>query len=120
MTSLRKRLAAVEARVEMANSQEWVIPVEVRVLLKAQGREQSRRDGEPPPPYTWEEVQYLYREDLKTATSGGVAAEYRDVPGWQGELGQSLLDAWQSQARRRVELVKSGIPLSAIYNDSEN
>lgn len=117
MTSLRKRLEAVEAQVEEANSQEWVIPIEVRVLAKAVERERSRRDGEPPPSYMWEEVQHLYREDLETATGYGVVAAYRDTPGWQGELGQSLLDAWQSESRRRVELAKSGVPLSAIYDD---
>ena len=101
MGSIRRRVEHLEGGAPGT----WTIPIEVRVLLKAQARDLARMRGEEIPPYTPEELEHLREADLATAV-GADLEEYRDDPGWQDEEAQRLLDDWQEDARRGLEWVE--------------
>jgi hypothetical protein len=102
--NIKHRLGRLEGKAEKAASQ-WLIPLEVLVVLRASERHRARIAGEELPPYSEDELQHLYRGDLLDAASEGVLGEYRTAVGWQDSEGQALLDTWQAGARRRLELV---------------
>jgi hypothetical protein len=103
--NLESRLQRLEEQTEKANSQ-WEVPMYTRIYLKHIERHRARKEGHEPPPFTQEEIEYLYQEDLQEAAGEGTTAHYRASPGWQTEEAEALLDAWQKSAARRVELVE--------------
>ncbi len=115
--SLERRLSNLEARV---SGQQWEIPIEARVLLKAVARHHARNRREEPPPYTAEELEAMHAEDLDTVAGGGVAGQLRAGKGWESPESVELLDAWEEDARQRLERIEDGEPLEAVYNDDED
>lgn len=81
-------------------------------------RLRAAEEGRELPPYTQEELQLLYKEDLEEASEGGLVSQLRADHGWQAKGDQELLDWWLESARERVELVKSGTPLEEVYDDA--
>src|SRR3954451_7252081 len=102
--NIKHRLGRLEGKAEKAASQ-WLIPLEVLVVLRASERHRAHIAGEELPLYSEDELQHLYRGDLLDAASEGVLGEYRTAVGWQDSEGQGLLDTWQAGAQRRLELV---------------
>jgi hypothetical protein len=102
--NIKHRLGRLEGKAEKAASQ-WLIPLEVRVLLRVSERHHARIAGEELPPYSEGELHHLYRGDLEDAAGAGVLAQCRNSPGWQDSESRRLLDEWQAGARRRLELV---------------
>jgi hypothetical protein len=103
--SLESRCRRLEEQTERANSQ-WEVPMYTRIYLKHIERHRARKEGHEPPPFTQEEIEYLYQEDLDAASGEGVVAFYRESLGWQSEEAQAMLDEWEEGARRRVEKAK--------------
>jgi hypothetical protein len=93
-------------RKQLQARPDHVAPMEVRVHLKQLERYKAVDAGLKPPAYTESELRYLYYEDLADAAGEGTIAAYRDTPGWQDSEAQDLLDSWQQDAARRVELVE--------------
>ena len=105
---LEDRLKRLEVRGADATS-EWIVPIEVRVHLRAVQRYHALEDGRELPPYTQEEVETLRRWDLETVSGSGVEAVFRNDPGWQSEEDRELLDSWEEGARRRLAAA-DGLP----------
>jgi hypothetical protein len=97
----KKILERLEAQVE-AETSEWEIPLDVRLLLKEQARFASRASGQTPPPYSAVELNELYQQDLDFVTGRGDLAELGRSSGWQTEEGQALLGVWEEDAHRRL------------------
>jgi hypothetical protein len=115
MGGLDARLRRLESR--LLPSPEQQSPIEVRILLRHIERERAVEEGLEPPNYTEDELEHLYQEDLLGAAGKGTIAAYRGAAGWQREESQNTLDAWQSQAKQRVELVKElGEEWRDVYN----
>jgi len=112
--SLERRLSDLEAR---ASGQQWEIPVEACVLLKSVHRYHARERGEEPPPFTAEEIAHMHAEDLATVAGGGVAGQLRAGKGWESPESVELLDAWEEDARRRLERLENGERLEDVYAD---
>jgi hypothetical protein len=51
----------------------------------------------------------MRRDDLETVAGEGFEAQMRENAGWQTEGGQALLDAWEEEARRRLDAAE-GLP----------
>jgi hypothetical protein len=103
--SLNRRIRKLE-REKREPGEVWVIPPEVQVVTKAAERYQAWVEGRKMPPYTQEEIEEMRRADIEIVEGSGVAQHYRDVLGWQSEEAQRMLDSWEEEARRRVELGK--------------
>jgi hypothetical protein len=82
------------------------IPLYVRVYIKQLERLGAGEEGDSVPDYTEDEVHYLHQQDLLAASGAGAIEEYRANAGWRTEEAQTALDAWQSQAKQRVEQAK--------------
>jgi hypothetical protein len=92
-------------------------PLYVRVYLKHLERLRAAEEGNPDPDYSEEEYHYLYQEDLLDASGEGTVGEYRAAAGWRTGGAQTTLDAWQSRAKQRVEMVKElGEEWRDVYN----
>ena len=105
MESLNRRIRKLGSE-RKEPGEEWVIPPEVRVVTKAAERYQAWTEGREMPPYTQEEIEEMRRADIEILEGSGVEQHYRDVPGWQSEEAQRMLDSWEEEAHRRVELGK--------------
>lgn len=105
MRNTDRRLEALEAREADVNP-EWIVPIEVRVHLRAVARHHALGAGKRPPPYTQEEIEAMRRWDLETVEGRGVQAQLRDEAGWQSEEARELLDSWEEGARRRLAAAK--------------
>jgi hypothetical protein len=89
MGMLRRRLERLEAAD--ATTQEWSVPPEVNVHLKAVARYRASEEGKEPPPYTREELEEMRRQDLETVAGG--YDDHREGPGWQSEEAQRFIDS---------------------------
>jgi hypothetical protein len=119
--SMRRRLERLEVGAEDRLSG-WKVPPEVLVLAKAGERHQAIQEGREPPPYTQEEIEEMRRTDIEIVEGSGAAQHYRDIPGWQSEEAQRMLDSWEEEARRRVELGKDLPPerWSEVWGADDN
>jgi hypothetical protein len=109
MRDARKRLEKLEAGAGKGTASRWEVPIETRVYLTTIARQQARKEGKEPPPYTQEEIEERRQWDLETVEGRGTEAHYRNAPGWQSEESQALLDFWERGAQSRVEKGK-GLP----------
>ena len=103
--SIRQRLEALEAGAERATcaSPKEDLPMHLRIYCRAIERYHARVEGRESTAFTQEEIAAIRESDLETVAGGGVAAELRDVPGWQSPEAQQILDEWEDDARRRLE-----------------
>jgi hypothetical protein len=114
--SVRRRIEVLENKAEKTASP-WKTPPEASVLLKTIERWHAGQEGREPPPYSQEEIEEMHRSDQETTDGQSHLAKLRDDPGWQSEESQELLDWWEEDARRRMALAESGVPLEESYND---
>lgn len=114
--SLERRLSDLEAR---SSSAEWEVPIGVRIHLKAVERHRARECGEEPPAYSREELEHMHAQDLAEAAGGGLVGKLHADAGWSSPESLELLNAWEKDARRRLERVEGGEPLEVVYNDDE-
>ena len=114
---LHRRLERLEAVV--TGPEAYTMPIGMRVLVKTVERERACIDALPPPGYTQEEIEELRRGDVEIVAGGGTVSWLRDDPGWQTPEAQALLDEWEADARRRVELTEALPPerWHEVYED---
>jgi hypothetical protein len=86
-----------------ADARRGETPPEVGVLLKAIARDQARREGKEPPPYTQEEIEEMRRDDMEIAAGGGVVGKLRASVGWRSEEARAKLNEWEEGAHKRLE-----------------
>ncbi len=115
MGSLDDRLRRLEER--RSSGEQWETPIEALVLAKAVERHQARKSGEEPPAYTREELEALYEEDLAEAAGGGTVAYFRNSDGWRSEKAQEILDEWEADARRNLEMIEAGASKEDVYGE---
>jgi hypothetical protein len=115
----RRRLERLESESEARNTT-WEIPPHTRLLLKKINRHHARGVGEEPPAYTDAELLEMYREDVEVSQGRGIVGDLRENPGWQSEDGQTLLGAWEEDARRRLaRAAELGDRWQEAYEDDE-
>ena len=100
--SIKRRLGELEDQMETEARHGTTSP-EASVFLKAIARDQARREGKRPPPYTQEEIEEMRKEDLEIAAGGGVVGWLREGGGWQTEEARARLNEWEQDAHRRLE-----------------
>ena len=70
---MRNRLRRLEEKGASFAKHIAEVRPEVRVVMKAEQRVAAEKAGKPVPPWTEEELNELYREELKTVNGKGVA-----------------------------------------------
>jgi hypothetical protein len=110
---LKDELAQLREKLELREP--WKVPVTTLLVCKEHERAQALMAGHPPPPYTPEEREEMYRHDVELVSGG--ADRHRLVPGWQSASGQEMIDRWEALARRRLERLGNGEDFRAVYED---
>jgi hypothetical protein len=103
--SFERRLRQLEARLRDSGATPST-PLELRVYFSTMERLKAREEDRQPRSYTQEEIEHLRRGDLEIAAGGGVVGLLRHSVGWKSDDCQAGLDAWEEDARRRVEAAK--------------
>jgi hypothetical protein len=80
-----------------------------RLHFKLHARSRAQREGREVPAYTQENIEELRRLDVELIHEGGIE-EWRQSPSWQSPEAVEMLDAWEAETRRRLELGKDLAP----------
>jgi hypothetical protein len=113
---LGDEIAALRRALEQANAGPET-PHDAQVLMKAIDRHSAAEEGRPLPPYSQAELGCLFRQDRDMVD--GEADEWRSSPGWEGAEDQALVDAWEADARRRLEEIEAGATLEEVCEEHD-
>ncbi len=117
MRDLDRRIARLEASAPGGRVPE--VPLDILLYLKTLERHQARENDAEPPPYSADELAAMYRDDLEDAAGAGTVGMLRASGGWQTPEAAELLDLWEEDARRRLELIQDLPPerWGEVYED---